>query len=145
VPELGCHSDEEIESTADILCEQYLPGVLRYVSYWVNDMQTAEDLTLKALKKSLAACKYRYKDENALSVGVFAAARKEVRDYLRTSSIKPALTNLSHREQDIVSLKLAAALNNRRISRIIGLPESNINKIIYQSLSKLKEYSEVPG
>ncbi|MDD5703504.1 MAG: hypothetical protein PHU23_15825 [Dehalococcoidales bacterium] len=49
MPELRCRSgiDLDIENTAGTLCERYLPGVLHYLNYWVNDYRVAEELTLK--------------------------------------------------------------------------------------------------
>ncbi len=137
------YTREDIEKTADFLCEQYLPGVLRYISFWVSDMQAAEELTLKAIGKYLISCRDPCQHENASSPEVFAAARKEIRDYLRSGPVKPSRTDLSPQEQDVVSLKLAAALDNRNISSITGLSESSISRIICQSLRKLKELSGV--
>lgn len=138
------NSSEEIESINEILCEQYLPRVFQYVSYWVSNTQLAEELTLKALKKALVTYKTFYKQENTFSIGVFATARKGIRNYLQISGFKPSLPDLSSQEQEVISLKLGARLNIQRISKILGLSKSNVSRIIYQSLCKLNGCLEVP-
>jgi DNA-directed RNA polymerase specialized sigma24 family protein len=131
------------ESVSDLLCEQYLPRVFRYVSYWVDNRQSAEDLTLNSLKQALARYGSCCKNESIFSIGVFAVARKEIQDYLRISSIKPIRPNLSPQEQEVISLKLGAMLDNRRISKITGFSESSVSTLICQSLCKLAENRQV--
>ena len=49
-----------------------------------------------------------------------------------------ALNTLEERERDLLSLKFAAHLTNRRISEISGLSETNVGVIIYRALKKLR-------
>jgi hypothetical protein len=42
---LAYRSEEDIENTTGILCEQYLPEVYQYINYWVDNNQLAEELT----------------------------------------------------------------------------------------------------
>lgn len=137
-------SGEAGENVVELLCEQYLPAVLQYVYYWVNNTELAEELTLNALKKDMANYRDGYIDENTFALGVFATARKEVQSDSRLSSLKPILPNLSHQEHEVVSLKFGAALDNRRISKILNLTESTVGRIIYESLCKLNGCMEVP-
>jgi DNA-directed RNA polymerase specialized sigma24 family protein len=141
--ESGKVTDENIESTADILCEQYLPRVFQYISYRVNNTQTAEELTLKALQNAMIGCNYSYEDKRKLSTVIFASARKEVQDYLKMDDGKPILSNLSDQEQEVISLKLGAVLNNQMISNLLGLSESNVSRIQYQAWNGPWEF-EIP-
>lgn len=138
------NSGEDIESVTELLCEQYLPAVFQYINCWVNNTQLAEELTLKALKKALARYRNHYKQEDTFSIGVFATARKEIKEHSPMSSFKPILPNLTPQEHEVISLKFGAALDNQGISNILGLPESSISRIIYQSLCKLNGCLEVP-
>jgi RNA polymerase sigma factor (sigma-70 family) len=52
------------------------------------------------------------------------------------------LANLPERERELVSLKFGADLNNREISTITGLSESNVGTILSRVLQKLREQWE---
>jgi DNA-directed RNA polymerase specialized sigma24 family protein len=133
----------EFESLAELLVEQYLPRVLHYVNYWVKDTCLAEELTIQTLKQALASYTDCCNNENTFSVKVFVIARQEILSHFQIRSFNPALPNLSLPEQEVLSLKLGALLDNPAIARILGLSESSVSSIIFQSLSKLSAKLEV--
>jgi RNA polymerase sigma-70 factor, ECF subfamily len=49
-----------------------------------------------------------------------------------------ALAHLSERERDLLSLKFAAGLTNRRIAEITGLSDTNVGVIVYRALQHLR-------
>jgi RNA polymerase sigma-70 factor (ECF subfamily) len=49
-----------------------------------------------------------------------------------------AMEHLSDRERDLLGLKFAARLTNRRIAEIVRLTESNVGIIIYRAIDKLR-------
>jgi len=49
-----------------------------------------------------------------------------------------ALACLSERERDLLSLKFAAGLTNRRIAEVTGLSEANVGVILYRALQHLR-------
>lgn len=49
-----------------------------------------------------------------------------------------AVARLSPREQDLVALKFAAGLTNRRIAKLAGLSESNVGVILYRAVQRLR-------
>lgn len=49
-----------------------------------------------------------------------------------------AVSKLGERERDLIALKFAADLTNRRIADITGLSESNVAVIIHRALKQLK-------
>ncbi len=49
-----------------------------------------------------------------------------------------ALALLSGRERDLLSLKFAAGLSNRRIAEITGLSESNVGVVLYRAIRRLR-------
>jgi DNA-directed RNA polymerase specialized sigma24 family protein len=138
-------SEEDIENDTVILYEKYLPRVFQYVNYWLNDTKKAEDLTMKTLKKALIKLRSCAKDKMKFSQGVFSCARNEIWDYLKVGRVKPILSGLSTQEQEVISLKLAAEVNNQIISKLLGLSELKVDAIVYQSLCKLRESTEVPA
>lgn len=50
-----------------------------------------------------------------------------------------ALTGLSERQRDLLGLKFAAGLTNRRIAEITGLSEENVGVILFRALHRLRE------
>ena len=65
------------------------------------------------------------------------AIRNETRDELLA-----AVARLSERERDLIGLKFAAGLTNRRIAEITGLSESNVGVILYRAVRRLR--AELP-
>jgi len=49
-----------------------------------------------------------------------------------------AVARLSEREQDLIALKFAAGLTNRRIAELTGLSESNVGVILYRAMQRLR-------
>ncbi len=50
-----------------------------------------------------------------------------------------ALGELSDRERDILALKFASGMTNRRIAKLTGLGESNVSVILYRTIRKLRD------
>jgi RNA polymerase sigma-70 factor (ECF subfamily) len=49
-----------------------------------------------------------------------------------------ALAQLSERERDLLCLKFAAGLTNRRIAEVTGFSEANVGVIVYRALQHLR-------
>jgi RNA polymerase sigma-70 factor (ECF subfamily) len=49
-----------------------------------------------------------------------------------------AVARLSDRERDLIALKFAAGLTNRRIAELTGLSESNVGVILYRAVRQLR-------
>ncbi len=57
-----------------------------------------------------------------------------------------AVARLSGRERDLIALKFAAGLTNRRVAQLVGLSESNVGVILYRTVRRLRaELSSVEG
>ncbi len=50
-----------------------------------------------------------------------------------------ALGGLSERERDILALKFASGMTNRRIAKLTGLGESNVSVILFRTIRKLRD------
>jgi RNA polymerase sigma-70 factor (ECF subfamily) len=158
-------STEEIDW--DSVVSDELPRLYNYFRYRLGDELAAEDLTSLVLEKAWMK-RHRYRQDRAtFSVWLFAIAKNEVIAFLRKrrisvpiSSAEKAthetaetflehsqdlhqlshlLADLSERECELVALKFGAELNNREISRITGLSESNVGTILSRVLQKLRE------
>lgn len=161
--------DEEIDWNSVVNNE--LPRLYNYLRYRLGDDSVAEDLTSVVLEKAwLKRHGYR-KDRAAFSVWLFSIAKNEVIGYLRKRQVSlpismaetasaetighgleqsqdiqqlsHLLAGLSERERELISLKFGADLNNREISTITGLSESNVGTILSRVLQKLREQWKV--
>jgi RNA polymerase sigma-70 factor (ECF subfamily) len=56
-----------------------------------------------------------------------------------------AVARLSDRERDLIALKFAAGLTNRRIAELTGLSESNVGVILYRAVQRLRAELSAPG
>ena len=63
-----------------------------------------------------------------------AAVKREERERLNT-----CLSRLSRQEQELISLKFGAELNNRQIAGALGLSESNVGTRLYRAVRKLRD------
>ena len=154
----------------DSVVSNELPRLYNYFRYRLGDEAVAEDLTSVVLEKAWTK-RHRYrKDRAAFSTWLFAIAQNEVITYIRRRRItlpismaekvtgettedmteqaqdlgqlSSLLINLPERERELVSLKFGADLNNREISTLTGLSESNVGTILSRVLQKLREQME---
>ncbi len=153
------------------LYEQYMPGVFQYISYRVNDIHLAEDLTSDVFLKALKGFNQYRSDKASFFTWLLSIARHRIIDFYRTSSKKQTvplgeaaetdsekvsqeeednkkeelqrlqvcLAGLPQQEQEIISLKFGAELNNRQIAGMLSLSESNVGTILYRSVRKLRD------
>jgi RNA polymerase sigma factor (sigma-70 family) len=118
------------------LYEQYLPKVYRYVSYRVNDVHSAEDLTSTVFEKALAKFKSFNPQKAQFSTWIFTIARNTLIDYYRTNRRSQTVTledpaeagredigweEASERAEEIRRLNSCVALLSRQEQEIIAL------------------------
>ena len=154
----------------DSVVSNELPRLYNYFRYRLGDESAAEELTSTVLEKAWTK-RHRYrKDRAAFSTWLFAIAQNEVVTYFRKRRItlpisiaekatgetaedmaeqaqdlgqlSHLLVNLPERERELISLKFGADLNNREISAITGLSESNVGTLLSRILQKLREQME---
>jgi len=151
------------------LYEQHFPKVFRYISYRVNNVQLAEDLTSETFAKALTGFSSYRSDKASFSTWLMSIARHVVTDHYRVSSkrqtislekaaemssapseeeasreeerqrLQVCMAGLPQQEQEIISLKFGAELTNRQISKMLGLSESNVGTKLYRAVRKLRE------
>ncbi len=146
---------------------EYLPRIYNFVRYRVEDNQVAEDLTSAAFERAWRSrASYRH-DLAAFNTWLFTIARNLVTDHYRTRKVNVsledtvistqprvvedeverneefrrlhvALWTLGERERDLLALKYGAGCNNREISRIMKLGESNVGTIAQRAVARLR-------
>lgn len=76
----------------------------------------------------------------------FASPEKQPHEAMeeqeRIKQLHQALSGLSQRERDLISLKFYSHLNNREISKICALSESNVGTILNRSMEKMRRNLE---
>ncbi len=155
----------------DSVVTNELPRLYNYFRYRLGDESVAEELTSVVLEKAWTKRQRYRKDRAAFSTWLFAIAQKEVLMYLRKRRItlpisiaedvtgetaeeavqhsqdirqlSRPLMNLPEREQEILSLKFGADLNNREIAVVMELSESNVGTILNRVLQRLHEQWKV--
>ena len=78
------------------LYEQYLPRGLRYMSYRVNDVSEAEDLTSDVFQKALGKFASYRPDKSSLPTWLFTIARNTVIDHYRKADRKKTVVPLEN-------------------------------------------------
>jgi RNA polymerase sigma-70 factor (ECF subfamily) len=81
----GLKNDDGQETLFADFYEQYMPKVFGYISYRVNDRQTAEDLTSAVFEKALGAFATYDPRKAGMSTWVFTIARNTLTDHFRAA------------------------------------------------------------
>ncbi len=157
----------------DTVYEDFLPRVLNFFRYRVDDMQLAEDLCAMTFERAWSS-RHRYDTRRgALSTWLFAIAQNVLADHLRKRNHQPLplehvhladeaspeddaqrnadaaklralLQTLAAEDRELVALKYGADMTNREIARVMGLSESNVGTRLYRLIQKLRVAWEIP-
>jgi len=151
----------------DALYSDQLPRIYNYFRFRVGSDADAEDLTARTFEKAWQA-RDRYRQDLAgFSTWLFTIAHNVAVDFLRSRRYQVPLdaaqdltadgtpeedaardsdlrrlsalaAHLSDREQELIALKYGAALDNRQISRLTRLSESNVGTILHRAVQTLR-------
>ncbi len=146
---------------------EHVPRIYNYFRYRVASVQVAEDLTAVTFEKAWRA-RDRYRGNlDGFSNWLFAIARNVALDHFRKHRPEVSLDDveeaasddsperiaqrncdfahlvalirtLPEREQELVTLKYGAGLNNRKIAQVTGLRESNVGTILCRVVGQLR-------
>jgi RNA polymerase sigma-70 factor, ECF subfamily len=151
----------------DALYAEQLPRIYNYFRFRVGNDADAEDLTARTFESAWRA-RERYREDLArFSTWLFTIARNVAVDFLRSRHPQTSLdvveemaaegtpeedaardsdlqrlsalaARLSEREQQLIALKYGAELDNRQISRLTRLSESNVGTILHRAVQMLR-------
>jgi RNA polymerase sigma-70 factor (ECF subfamily) len=151
-----------------------LPRVYNYFRYRVTDEALAEDLTSQTFEKAWRSRESYRQDLSGVSAWLFRIAQHVAVDYYRKKKpqvpldeenaledgptpeenvdrtdalvrLESLLDGLSQREHNLIALKYGAEMNNREISRLVGLSESNVGTILCRVVKRLHSRWEESG
>jgi RNA polymerase sigma-70 factor (ECF subfamily) len=151
----------------ELVYRELVPKVYKFFCYQVGDRDIAEDLMATTFERAWHG-RSRFSHElGDFSNWLFGIARNVSIDYIRSKrstvsideiiplSTKESLElsverkseferlyflleRLEERERMLISLKYGAGFNNRRISEITGLSESNVGTILHRVVIRLR-------
>jgi RNA polymerase sigma-70 factor, ECF subfamily len=148
-----------------------LPRVFHYFAYRVGDQQLAEDLAAATFERAWRKRNRYRKDLGKFQHWVFGIARKVAAEYFRRSEsrleievdenvsdgkdveqvyeinadfakLRHLLAQLGDEDRELLSLKYGAGMNNREISKLTGLSESNVGTKLHRLVTTLRDQWE---
>ena len=158
---------EVVEIDWNQLYGEHIGRVFNFFRYRTGDDQLAQDLTSTTFEKAWKK-RHQYRGTREEFVGwLYAIARNVAHDYFRKkrdvvsleglvihsidgelteevaqkiefSQLVHCIKQLPEREQEIITLKYGADLNNRQIAKQMGLSESNVGSILHRMVKKLR-------
>ncbi len=134
------------ENTAEDICSAIWQKVFDKQDYYDGDKGEILQWLFTVARNSVNSHFRFYFIKNVFSMTdkeeAFASPEKQPQQILeeqeRIKLLYNALSGLSQREKDLISLKFYGALNNREISKICGLSESNVGTILNRSMDKMR-------
>lgn len=123
-----------------------LIGILWSTTNFRSCITTSVIAWLFAISKNEVVA-YLRKRRNSIPLSMAEKAPGETAEQILEHSqdlqtLSYLLADLSERERELISLKFGADLNNRQISAIMGLSESNVGTILNRVLQRLREQWE---
>ena len=151
----------------DALYADQLPRIYNYFRFRVGSDADAEDLTARTFESAWRARERYRQDLAGFSTWLFTIAHNVAVDFLRARRPQVPLdaieeiaadgtpeadamrdsdlerlsvlaSRLSEREQELIALKYGAGLDNRQISRLMRLSESNVGTILHRAVRTLR-------
>lgn len=151
----------------DGLYSDQLPRIYNYFRFRVGTDADAEDLTARTFESAWRARERYRQDVAGFSTWLFTIAHNVAVDFLRSRRSQVSLeaveeiaadgtpeedaardsdlkrlsvlsARLSEREQELIALKYGAELDNRQISRLMRLSESNVGTILHRAVQTLR-------
>jgi RNA polymerase sigma-70 factor, ECF subfamily len=151
----------------DGLYSDQLPRIYNYFRFRVGTDSDAEDLTARTFESAWRARERYRQDLAGFSTWLFTIAHNVAVDFLRSRRSQVSLdaleelaadgtpeedaardsdlrrlsvlaARLSEREQELIALKYGAELDNRRISTLMRLSESNVGTILHRAVQTLR-------
>ncbi|HEY1890737.1 MAG TPA: sigma-70 family RNA polymerase sigma factor [Steroidobacteraceae bacterium] len=151
----------------DALYSDQLPRIYNYFRFRVGTDADAEDLTARTFESAWRARERYRQDLAGFSTWLFTIAHNVAVDFLRSQRLQVSrdaveeiatdgapeedaardsdlerlsilAARLSDREQELIALKYGAALDNRQISTLTRLSESNVGTILHRAVQTLR-------
>lgn len=141
--------------TADDVTAQIFERVLLHIDSYRPEKAPFAAWLFAIARNAVNDCLRRQQRQRWLSLdllGHWRSAEPQPGDIVAENELQAellaAVAHLSSRERDLIGLKFAAGLTNRRIAELTGLSESNVGIILYRAMQRLrtalKEWQDEP-
>lgn len=154
------------EALAQIHDTYYTP-IFRYVTFRVNDRQTAEDLTSEVFTRLLSALRDKNAPQNTLRGWLYAVAARVVSDHhrqryrapqveldeslvskeagpaevveamLTRADLKQAIAGLTEEQQNVIALRFGFDMPIQEVARTLGKSEGAIKQLQARAIAAL--------
>lgn len=148
----------------------YYDKIFNFFSYHIYNYEQAQDMTGEVFLKAACAWNRYDSSKGAVSTWIFTIARNILHDYWRKKRyiqvelgempddtdlsehiemeedkrmLMKALSILSDREREIISLKYMSELKNTEIAAITGLTGANVGIVLFRAVGKLRKEMEI--
>jgi RNA polymerase sigma factor (sigma-70 family) len=151
--------------------DEHVWRVYAFLAYRLRDRQTTEDLTQLTFERALRAWSRFDPRRGSERTWLLAIARNVLIDYRRrdravlvelgeraspaiegpedrvadSSELAEALSQLGHREREVLTLRFGGDLSGPEIAELLDLSLANVQQIISRSLRKLRAILEQTG
>ncbi len=147
--------------------EQYYDAIYRYMTYRVNDLQTAEDLTSEVFIRFLYAIQNKNAPQNTIRGWLFGAASLILKEHYRKKTqakltelddglpdqwvepteeleareskkaLRQALANLTEEQQQVLALRFGYELPIRDVAETMNKSEGSIKMLQVRAIAAL--------
>jgi len=147
--------------------DTYYTPIFRYVTFRVNDRQTAEDLTSEVFTRLLSALRDRNAPQNTLRGWLYAVAARVVSDHhrrhyraphveldesvvspeagpaetveamLTRADLKQAIAELTEEQQNVIALRFGFEMPIQEVARTLGKSEGAVKQLQARAIAAL--------
>ncbi|HRO90099.1 MAG TPA: sigma-70 family RNA polymerase sigma factor [Promineifilum sp.] len=150
-----------------LIHDRYYPSIYRYLSFRINDPQTAEDLTSEVFIRFLSAIKDRSAPPNTIRGWLYGAARNVLKEQYRKQKrmtwteldeeitatghtpeqrmeeragrqeLREALADLTQEQQDVLALRFGYGMPIKDVAETVNKSEGSVKMLQVRAIAAL--------
>ena len=158
-----------IEKEFEEMFKEQFSSIYNYICYHVGNVEDAEDLTADVFVRAYEYWGSYCSSKGSRGAWLGGIARNLVKTYYQKKSNRPQISHLSElvvadvyieddylrkeeltqifeqmdelpeRQRELLNMKYLLRLNNREISKLTGLSESNVGVMLYRTIKKIQK------
>jgi RNA polymerase sigma-70 factor (ECF subfamily) len=164
----------ETEALEEIHDMYYVP-IFRYISFRVNEHETAEDLTSEVFTRLLSALQDKTAPQKTIKGWLFSVASRVVKDFYRkkyrrkqvvleesvpsladgpaqrvesmitNENLRGAITALTEEQQEVIALRFGYEMSIREVAKTIGKSEGAVKMLQARAVAALSRKMQEGG
>jgi len=150
-----------------LIHDRYYPAIYRFMSFRINDPQTAEDLTSEVFTRFLSAMKDRNAPPNTIRGWLYGAARNVLKEQYRKQNradwteldeeiaaegrtpeqrlderaekqaLREALAELTQEQQDVLALRFGYGMAIKDVAETVSKSEGSVKMLQVRAIAAL--------